>query len=461
MRLYLDTLDRDRLDLTTQEVLELGVWYAVNRKHDKARVVFEALHRTEPDNVQAACNLGTVLSHLGQHERGVIILNRVLDLDPGNWSAHANLGKLRSDQNRFDWARFHLTRATELNPTIAETWFNLAAHYQYTLQFERAIHYMQKTVAINPEHANAHAAIGMLRMLLGEYSETTLAEFEWKEKASGIPWIDPLPRRTLTPQTDTLLLLWEQGVGDLIQFSRYARAFREALPQLKCVVLHCLPPLAGLMCTCPEIDAVVTDNPGEWKYSKNVFQVPVLSSMYTMLKLGQPTIVPEPTTFNVQTARIPQAKNGLPRIGVCWRGNKEHGNDRFRSIPFEVFKQLQDVDADWYSLQYGMSQEEYAAWPVMPLDMSDWVTTAAHVRALDLVITCDTAIAHLAGSLGVNTWVLLSAYCDWRHGLNSSRSIWYPTVRLIRQTTLNDWTSVIGQLVSELEEAKPKCEPSQ
>ena len=263
------------------------------------------------------------------------------------------------------------------------------------------------------------------------------------------------------------LLVWpEQGLGDQLQFVRF-------IPRVKAlggtVVLMCAAPLRDMFrALVPDADeVVVTDTP----YDTCDLQVPLMSLPF-VLGLGEEldaSRVPYLTTVGDVSAQIASAvpvDGDTLRVGIVWAGQPKHQNDRNRSIPLSTIAQLFDLDnVNWFSVQKGEAAEAqlddvneariaHGAHEITTLGslFTTFLDTAHALARLDLVITVDTAVAHLAGAMGIPCWVLLPFNPDWRWQLTRSDTPWYPTVRLFRQTTRGDWSSVVVAVANAVQE---------
>jgi hypothetical protein len=281
------------------------------------------------------------------------------------------------------------------------------------------------------------------------------AEYEWRlRKDPRRPPIDT-PLWDGRPLSDgTLLLCAEQGLGDTIQFVRYAPLLRARVGRL---VLACPPPLAPLLRNAPGLDDVISFGA---KLPRVDAYLPLLSVMQRLgTDLGD---VPATTPYLTADAAPRPAlaallDGGGPRIGLVWRGNPNHPNDRRRSLPLALLRPVLEVAGPrFFSLQLGAPPGELAdpalAGRVTDLapHLRDFADTAAAMSALDLIITVDSAAAHLAGALGRPCWVLLPFSADWRWLLERGDSPWYPTMRLFRQPRCGEWPPVITALIDQL-----------
>ncbi|WP_207479588.1 glycosyltransferase family 9 protein [Arenibaculum pallidiluteum] len=283
-------------------------------------------------------------------------------------------------------------------------------------------------------------AFALLRA--GRYREGWV-EFEKRSRAirfGGPVWDgSPFPDQTLLIQT-------EQGMGDTIQFARYVTLAKARGGR---VVLRAQAPLAMLLRASRLADEVISpgDPLPEWHHRTLLMSLPALFG----------TTLETLPRSNVPYLRTPYQANlggkNPRKVGLVWAGNPENPRDAVRSIPFSALRPLLDVPgADWFSLQVGPSAEQIDDRRVDHLGsgLTDFAITAAVVNALDLVITVDTSVAHLAGALGRPVWVLLDHDPDWRWMLGREDSPWYPTMRLFRQDAPGDWGGVVQRIAQAL-----------
>jgi ADP-heptose:LPS heptosyltransferase len=295
---------------------------------------------------------------------------------------------------------------------------------------------------------------------LGAFEEGW-AEYEWRWRRPGHG-----PRRLPQPAWDgsdlagkRLLIYCEQGLGDVLQFIRYAAVVQRAGAS---VVLECPGALVSLLRRCPGIDELVA----ETRPLPNFDVHAALLSLPHLLGTTLATVPAEVPYLAANPERVERWREELAgvdgfRIGIAWQGNPRHPRDRHRSFPLSQFEGLaRQEGVRLISLQKGAGAEQAAAlqgrFPVVDLpsepDMAEaaFEDTAAIMQHLDLVISADTAIAHLAGALGVPVWVVLSAITDWRWLRGRDDSPWYPSMRLFRQKTLGDWEGVFERIAREV-----------
>ena len=254
----------------------------------------------------------------------------------------------------------------------------------------------------------------------------------------------------------TIMLTAEQGLGDTLNFVRYARRVKERGGR---VVLECQPPLVELLARTPGIDAVVAQGqpPADWEVQAPLLSLPGLFGT-TLETIPAETPYVFPDAELAARWRKELAADARLKVGVAWRGNPRHLNDRFRSFAIVQLETLADERLRFYSLQKDITDEERAVLTgrLRGIDLGprliDFNTTAAVVANLDLVITCDSTVAHLAGAIGVKAWVAIPFAPDWRWLLEREDSPWYPSLRLFRQRQPGNWAEVFRRMRAQLEE---------
>jgi tetratricopeptide (TPR) repeat protein len=400
--------------------------------------------------------LAAALAKAGRIAEAVDHYRRALALDGNHVEALANLGLLLRHAGRLDEALALQRRAAALRPGDAEIVNNLGITFQERNEGSAAIECFRRAVALRPDHVSAHVNLAMALLAAGRLAEGS-AEYEWRWRGyrdARLPAL-AVPLWDGRPLGDGTLLLWaEQGFGDTIQFVRYAPLLRA---HARRVLLACPPALVGLMRGASGLDEVI---PWDAPLPAIDGYVPLLGLLHRLgttletIPGAAPYLAAAPERV---AALAPLLAGGRPRIGLVWRGNPRHPNDRRRSLPLPLLQPLLSLrGARFFSLQPGFAAAELAV-PAMAgriLDLSpalgDFADTAAVLEELDLVVTVDTAVAHLAGALGRPCWLLLPFSAEWRWLAQREDSPWYPSLRLFRQERPGDWPAVIARLAQAL-----------
>ncbi len=427
------------------------------RRYEEAEASYRAALSTRPNYIKALVNLGGVLNDLRRRDEAIAVLRRAVELDPQHARAQLNLGSVLRDAGRFAEAVGHLETAVALAPNLAEAHNNLGTGYQTLAQFEQAGACYQRALQLDPQLPDAHFSHGTHLLRLGHLAEG-FAEYEWRWKCRSFgqrPFSQP--RWQGEPLVGrTILLFAEQGLGDTLQFVRYAA---DVKARGGTVIVECQPPLEKILAICPGIDQrVVSGAP------LPLFDVYCpLMSLPGVLQLSEDKLWRGPY-LAAEPARSQRWRDALApvrglRVGLCWQGNPEHLFDRQRSLPLAALAPLASVaGVQLISLQKGIGAEQISACGFLVHELGAtldadgaFLDTAAVLGQIDLLIATDTAIAHLAGALEVPVWIPLSAHGDWRWMTGREDSPWYPSVRLFRQQRLDVWDDVVERILQALQ----------
>jgi hypothetical protein len=352
-----------------------------------------------------------------------------------------------------------IRRALELKPDLAEAHNALGLAWQDQGRIADALACYQRAIDLKPQFAEAHLNRALLWLLKGDF-EQGLAEYEWRWRTRLKPLVRCPYQRPYWDggplEGKTLLIHAEQGLGDTIQFIRYAALPRERGAR---VMLGCPKPLLRILRSYRFLDRLVEEiTPAlDFDVYCPLMSLPgVLKTTLASVPADVPYLFAAPELVQKWRERLGSLEGF--KIGIAWRGSPSHANDRARSIPLSCFKPLAALPGvRLVSLQKGPGAEQLQdpadSFPVTEAGsrLDDFMDTAALLRNLDLLITCDTAVAHLAGALGVAVWVALPLVPDWRWLLDRSDSPWYPTMRLFRQQAPDDWTGVFERIRAALE----------
>jgi tetratricopeptide (TPR) repeat protein len=450
----------------------------------------------KPNNVSAHINLGVIHESRGDSEAAAASYRRALAIDPNHGRAYSNLAIAMSNLGRFDEALTACQRALAFEPRDASVHINLGVIYGRLDNSEAAAAAYRGAIAVDPQSAKAYTNLSVALGNLGRIDEAVAAsrraieispedpllhfnhansllmsgdlangfrEFEWRIEHPtlnkdgrafvGARWQgEPLEGRTL-------LLYSEQGFGDALQFVRYVPLVAAMGGK---VVLHVQSAIADLVRASfgliPDVTVVTREEP----VPPYDLQLPLMSLAHVFgTELDNiPADVPYLAADPVKLIRWRQVFAGLPdlKVGVTWAGNPTHTGDRKRSLSAKaVLPHLLVSGVQLFSLQKEPSEADQSvleqlgtAVVDLALMLGDFSDTAAIVGALDLIITVDSSVAHVAGALGRPTWVMLPYALDWRWLRDREDSPWYPTMRLFRQRKPLDWKSVLERLPGDL-----------
>jgi tetratricopeptide (TPR) repeat protein len=414
----------------------------------------ERLAKARPDSARVPLTLANFLRKYDRVDEAILQWRNGLAKEPKWDDSWRNLGFGLEHLDRIDEAVDAYRQAAQAAPANSENHRYLGSALQDAGQLDKALDAFGQAIKADPENAEAHWGRFWVSALRGDFPKAW-EDYEWRWKL----------RERTTPELDDSAPLWEggdlsgqtfflraeQGYGDTIQTIRYAPILAEMGATVK---VGCPPALARLLTDAPGVSEVITGNAGRVIFNSHqaLFSLPrILGTTLDNI----PGTVPYLTAPSQSGVELPATK-GLFRIGLTWHGSGSHNPDR-RSVAFEqLLPLLEQERAMFFSLQLGdaahdpaRADAENRLADLSPL-MDDFASTAALIEQLDLVITIDTAVAHLAGALGKPTWLLLSAAPDWRWMLGRSDSPWYPSMRLFRQAKLGDWSDPLAKLRAEL-----------
>jgi Flp pilus assembly protein TadD len=444
----------------TEALHFLGVIaYQTGKLADAAELLARAIG-ANPGVAAYHHHLGLVNSAAGRLDEAVASFNTALRLAPDLAEAHSGLGNVLKDLGRLEEAISRYRRALEAKPDFADAYSNLGNVLELLGRHAESASAYEAALRFRPDHAEAHWNHSLLLLLLGDF-ERGWAEYEWRWQTKGFARRNyPQPRwRGERAPGRTILLHAEQGLGDTIQFARYASIVKAYVGK---VVFECQRPLLRLLSGCTGIDVLIAegDEPPAFDLYAPLLSVPgILETNLARIPSATGYVVPDPDRVAHWRRRLAGLEGY--RVGIGWQGNAKYAKDRYRSIPLAQFAPLAQVPGvRLVSLQKGAGEEQLEAFrsrlPILDfsaeLDEASgpFVDTAAILESLDLVITSDSALAHLAGAVGVPVWVALPSAPDWRWLLGRDDSPWYPGMRLFRQKTLGDWAGVFQDIAQAL-----------
>jgi tetratricopeptide (TPR) repeat protein len=427
---------------------------ALNR-YEEALASYDRALALRTDFARALSNRGNVLQKLQRFAEAVASYDRAVGVRPDFAEAFSNRGAALLELNRYDEALASYDRAIALQPHYSGALSNRGIVLHQLQRFDDALRSFADAQAASPHNAEAHFGEAEVRLLLGDF-DRGWKQYEWRSQGEQMrhakrefrqpPW---LGQNEITGKT--ILLHAEQCFGDTIQFCRYVPLVAERGAR---VILEVQEPLTELMSSLAGATQVVAAGLALPDFD---VQCPLLSLPLVFATRLEtiPSAVPylrasSPRVIDWDARLGPKKRR--PRIGLAWSGRPTHTNDRNRSVPLGALLSLLDNDATFVSLQKEMRPADATVLSDRSDllhcgdALTDFSATAALIANLDLVISVDTCVAHLAGALAKPVWVLLPLTPDWRWLLDRLDSPWYPTARLFRQDGARAWESVIARV---------------
>ena len=440
----------------------LGAVLSKQKKLEEAIGCYRRSLELRPNQADTRLSLANLLMEQGQFPEAETCLRDAVELRPHWAEAHNNLGNALLEQDRVEEALGSYQRALQLRPDYAEVYDNRAQAYLALGKPEEALAQFEQALRLCPDSPKSHMGVAIALLVLGDY-ERGWREYEWRWKCEEFP-----PRNFSQPLWDgspldgrTILLHAEQGLGDTLQFVRYATVAKQRGGR---VIVACQKQLLGVLGRTPGIDRLVdyAEALPAFDVHAPLLSLPrILGTTVQTIPSPIPYIHPDPELVQRWRSEL-SAYKGF-KIGFAWQGNPRYRADRRRSFPISALAPLASVPGvHLFSLQKGAGAEQIRSLAELPcvVDLGSrldetagpFCDTAAVMQSLDLVICPDMSLAHLAGAMGVPVWIALPLVPEWRWLWNRQDSPWYPSARLFRQKRLGDWTELFQRIAAALAE---------
>jgi tetratricopeptide (TPR) repeat protein len=431
------------------------------KRFGEANGICVDLLAAQPDLAPALALSGMVAAQSGDVVRAVQLLEKAIGRQAGVAAWYGNLCTLYRLVYRLQDALNAGTQSVRLAPNNSDYLVNLSLVFTDLDERDRAIACLLRAIGINPEHADAHLALAQNLLAQGEFGPGWL-EYEWRnltEPGRGqLPKITSAPWNGMRIPSGRILLVGDQGYGDTIQFSRYIPMVAERCHE---VILGCSAEIISLLKRIPGVAHTHhrwNEIPGHAAHCRLSSLPGLFHTTADTIPADFPYITPDPARAADWAERLSVLlPSGLKRVGLAWSGRPTHPNDRRRSLPLQHLAPLGAVGGHVFiSLQTPFPPADMAAADQFPglsnisSALTDFDETAAIIANLDLVITVDTAVGHLAGAMGKPVWILLSKASDWRWLIERENTPWYPSARLFRQPQAGAWESVIAEVATAL-----------
>jgi tetratricopeptide (TPR) repeat protein len=425
---------------------------------DRAIGAFREAVRIKDDNELYYVNFSAILHHAGHFEECIRIGMKALELNPASGLAHMNLGLSHFSLRHWEKGIYHFEHAVQYNPNNSGAWMNLGLGYENLARDEEAEGCFERALKLEPQNSEIKLSLGINRLKNGHFKEGWKyfsSRFDFKPALNLTDNIELWTGQNLSGKT--IHLYPEQGLGDLVQFIRFAKTLNDQGARVFATVPRSLK---ELLATVPGIERCFdTDE-----------QAPVCDFQSTVMELprwlgidASNMVLPQgyleaPALSLEKRVKLESLGDNL-KVGVVWAGNPSHINDSRRSMCFDDIAPLLNIDKlTLVNLQMGERVNQLWDHPQAQAVINgaeegvSALNTASLVKELDLVITVDTFVAHLCGALGVPTWILVARNPDWRWLGKGSESAWYKSVRLFRQDESSSWGPVVTEVIEAIAE---------
>ncbi|MBL0074542.1 MAG: tetratricopeptide repeat protein [Rhodocyclaceae bacterium] len=434
-----------------------GLTFQELKQFDEALASYDQALAIDPDNAAAYFNHGNTLQKMKRFDLALASYENALAIESNLATAHNNRGVALRQLNRHDESLGSFEQALTLKPDYSDAYNNRGLTFQESMQFDAALASYEQALAIDANLPEAHMNQGICYLLMGNFDKGW-EQYEWRWKCTdrGGNFRNYAQPQWLgdTDIAGKTILLWaEQGLGDAVQFCRYVQQVAalgaNVVLEVPAALIDCVSALPG----APKIIAKGSVPPA-FDVHCPLLSLPLAFRTSLADVRGGSYLRASADKLTLWETRI--ARTTKPRVGIVWQGNPEHKNDANRSIAFGNFQQLIVEKFDYYCLQQTISASDKSILAKLPAvkafssELVDFSDTAALVSLMDVVITIDSSVAHLAGALGKEVWILLPHAPDWRWLLKRSDSPWYDSAILFRQPKAGDWDSVLKTVTQQL-----------
>lgn len=438
----------------------------LDKKEEYVKIFNEIKSIESPDS-NTNTVLGSLCLDLEELEQSFVFYKKALKINPNNDNALVNLGNYYRIIKKYKKAIKCLKKSYKLNKKNENSFLNLSVCYVEIKKINNAIKNLKKTLKINKNSNTAKFNLGCALLIKNNYKEG------WKYynyRIKNFSYFDKMSKEKKLLgkkiSNEKILFIVEQGIGDIINFLRFVKTFQQKYPNCKTKILidkHYTSSFINFIKA--NFDNVIDELNYEYDYWCSIIDIP----QYLNLTKKEIENSYQPYLKTEKICDYSYFKDNY-KIGICWAGNAGHPRDEHRSCRLSFFEEIYKIpNVKLFSVQKDLRRR---IWPYRkePIDLADsenirlvnmnpymntWEETASILNGLDLVITVDTSILHLSGALGKKTFGLLQYSPDWRWGLSSKKTIWYPTVTLFRQKRINDWNYAFSNLyTSVLDEVK-------
>ena len=438
----------------------LGAAQQAQKKYTACILTYQKAISSEPNHESTYLKLGKVYTKQKRLNKALIIYEKLLLINPSSSDAYQSIGYIHALKHQHKKCIKYSLKAIKHKPNDFSAHNNLSFSYLEINEISLAEKHIKKALSLNPDSAEAHFNYSLILLLKADFFRGW-KEYQWRLKHKGVKVYphDSSEWKGEPLEGKTILIQSEQGLGDMIMAIRFIQLIKKESVKL---ILECHKQLIPLFKNLPEVDMLVLR--GE-KLPDADYHVPILN-LPLILGLDIDSITPIYPYLKADSNRVNEwsqrlGKKNSFRVGIAWQGNPKFSKDHRRSLPLKQFLPLLSLKGvEFISVQKKNTTTNQLddftdKHRIIDVDAGldrdrDFMDTAAIMENLDLLICTDSSVANLAGALGLPTWLILGAPPDWRWLLDTDASPWYPSIRLFRQETQNDWQHVLQQIRTEL-----------
>ena len=426
---------------------------------DKIPELEHTLHilvELSPKDANLLAQLGEILVRQDRADEAEPYFRRSVESNPETLDAWNGLGNILERRGEFADAEDCYLKSIEIEPNRAEARYNLGNVLRQQNKVEDSIKALSKAVELDPEFKLAHVHLAFSLFMNGDF-EAAWPEYEWRWKIPNFPTpVRPFSQPKWQGERldgKKILVHAEQGFGDSLQFARFTKDIADHGGD---IILECAPGLTSLMESAPGVTETLArgDQLPAFDVHVPLLSIPGILSMGLDALPNQVPYLQVPVNKQEYWAGRLKSPDQL-KIGITWQTSTEQLSSSFKSCPLQAYAALFGIEqVKWISLQKEIPDSDLPLPPdIMDIseDLADFSDTAAVISELDLVISMDTAVAHLTGALGKPVWLLLSTAGDWRWMKDRNDSPWYPTMQIFRQTNFNDWNEILTRIRPQIE----------
>ena len=449
-------------EITIDQALQLAVKHHQEGNLIQADSIYKKILNKNPNNPDALHLSGLILHQQGKHQEAIELLKKAIYIKPNIAIYHGNLAMAYQSLGNEEDSSIHFNKALEIDPKYDNAHlanYNLGIDLAEKGKFSEAIKHYNKAIELSPNIADSHWNKSLILLLRGEF-KNAWANYEYRFKKQNPTDSREFGKSKWKGQhlnNRKILIATEQGFGDSIQFIRYLPLVKEKGGH---VIFECKKELISLFNNFPGINQLVEKDNNiplnvEYDYYIHLMSLPgIFNTTIKAIPNKIPYLKANPSLQKNLSSKFQTDKL---KIGIAWAGNPEQENDKNRSATLDIFKPLKKIpNIRLFSLQVGKPSEQLNDPEIIDLSphIKDFADTATLIENLDLIISIDTSVAHLAGAMGKPTWVLLTKIPDWRWLLNRTDTPWYPTMKLFRQKIKGSWEPVITEICSNIKTIK-------